>query len=670
MTIESDGLLYRNTLKIGLDELQWLQEENHERRRVRLRGMMAEAGFLAYRTAGGDLDYTWRVIDADSDGVLEIELDAQFQLYGADGVPSVAVAIDAAGDVLELSAEEDISGITVPDDGVWRTLVVRKDTSQYEPGTIQVTAGSPNIVGIGTKFTRLAAFTTSGFDRGSNVRIDAGDTSGGNAGTYELDTITSDTVAALRTNIAGANESGLLFTIAGDYSGAAPADPDIHQRPILEWELVARTVTPANDDLVIADVMLDTGASAQVQVIDRRHMNLYRPLARTRAQHHGYMPKPMLDFTAAGGTVSTVKATARTAAAADTVNMSLCQSRENTVLAVFEEAGKIYARHYLTVPDPVGPGWSNPGGAGAITVDGGGGATHPFIIQVPRETGNTHLCVYVKIDKLYGRFTTDDGATWAGEVLLWDPLVVDVLDKLTEPCLLLTRAGRIIVVVAYYDDSDGAKYQARWAFSDDYGTTWDTDTSVGYLAKKIGAAPPTSDVRSPYIAQDESGIIWLAYEKNPGTSATIHLTFANNGGIRLDVAAGIPSFSTDPEVGLDPLGGTNAMWNPKLWVGPDGTVCVFYENVKSSGGQDIRVSVCGTYKNPSDPDDVLIGIMHNELVVSMGTAATLDKPYPAIYQARSGILHMLAVDTAGTPSDALWFPLTPTPMPVTRGWRE
>ncbi len=524
--IDGEGLRFLDECKLGIDEMQWWKEGTAEEgRRLRLQ-QTERPGLLCRLKNLGTKGLAWQCNqDGTGSGNLRVKVDDYGSEIAPNPDPAWLLAIDRDGHLIEFDGVplgsgvgyptptflEDVTGtsIAVPDDATWYTLVMRRDVTPYERGTLQVTAGSAAVVGTGTEFTRFNGYTTDGYDRGTRILILLADSAGGNEGTYEVDTITDDVNLTLRANIGGANESGIRFQVAGDFANTVPGDPAIHHRTRAVFELVARTREPANDDLIIADVMLNTGTSNDVQIIDRRDANVWSPRF-SRNQLGKLQVTPQLAYATVfpytGVALSRPDAYTPGVPGATWVRVAPAEiGGLPGLLGVVELAG--VAVRTITL---AGETWSTSG-----NVDVAGTAQQPAIVQVPAATGYTHRALYVKGGILYRRSTADNGVVWGAETAIWDPTAVDPADYVEYPFPLLTLKHRLIVAAGYWDDSaDGGagQMQVRWIYSDDYGDTWETNANAGTEWIANITAPATyRDCSKPSLWQSGNGLIACAF---------------------------------------------------------------------------------------------------------------------------------------------------------------
>jgi hypothetical protein len=653
------GLVYYQNLMIGLDELQWLQDEKSRlERAARLSALMSH-GLQVRRKMGGDFSAEWAVDDADDDGKISVRVgqpytgsaDATNQAYDTG-------AVDVEG--YEIRLESDLDNIvTVPNDSTWYTVVVQRLASLYERGTIAVSTGSAVVVGTGTEFKRLSGYTTSGYSRGSRIFIKTGDSGHGNAGTYEVDTITDDTHLTLRTVVAGTNEAGLKFGIAGNFATSPPAEPRIHQRLTPSVTLVPRARAVAAPALILADVMRNDLDTPKVTVIDRREANIYREIPSTA---HGVDVRPLVSFDTSSPYTATKldRSQAKATGGSDCDVPCASPASDNTILMACQSGTSIHARIYRPNPGTGGVFWNDPG-ASPTVIDATTSASQPALVQLPMNADATHLCVYTKAGgTLEIRSSTDDGGTWSAATTLLDPTGLDAGNIASRPSLLLMRNGRLICACEYFDqtlDAAVGRWCIRYVYSDDYGLTWNTNSEAAFNILSI-SLPGLRDCRRPCIVQDAaSGQVWTVYE---------YTAVGTDGDLIRALPGGIDSPTptvTDPSGG-SPLGGVaGKQMTPCAWVSPGGQLCVFYTSWTLNVLLAVSMTVLGL--KPYDNGIVVGSIVYTrELfrVFSSGTVAQ-DRLWPCVVQNR-GVLHMLFKNSVPADTAIDWVPCDVIDLPL------
>lgn len=496
------GLRLQRLLLMGVSELALDRSVDYELRRQVLLANTAEAGLITRRLLGG-LGLAWKVVQPAGGGDLVVLTDPSQPFTG---LPAGAAGVDKAGNLLTLTTDvgevyKTLDGITIPDDAVWRTLVVRYAPRATEPGTISVTSGSATVTGVGTQFTRL----TSQDDLVSGTIFPTADETVGctriqindavlNPGLWEIESIASDTSMTL-TATATANESGVPFTVKGRFEqDDDPANLDLLSIPDVEFELVARTRYAADDDLILADVMLDTGSSADVQIIDRRVANLWQPMSErygTSVPHLHLQTIYQTDnVTAAAGGYDFMPANVLSrplisASNEPWVRNSSIAPRTDGIgmIAALGTDEGIRVCQYTTTNDR----WNDRAATGGSRVyidtshDWSIARSSVKLIALPPQTGFTHLCLYQHESVIYSRRSTDNGATWSSEATVWDltggghvypGVTLEMFDA------ILLRSHRILAAtVTGALGVDGV----RFFYSDDYGTSWQLNSGDGWL---------------------------------------------------------------------------------------------------------------------------------------------------------------------------------------------
>lgn len=554
---ESDGLKFLKDLLIGIDELQWDQFEQDDRIRRLLLGASLCPGLIVPRQAGGVPTDSWLLTDADDDGSLTLEF-----YPGPSGESTINAFIDPAGRWVTIS-EDDAEALTVPNDDTWYTVVVRRSTTIYERGTIDLSSGSANIAGTDTEFTRYSGKTSSGYNRGTRIYIDPADTTMGNAGTYEIDTITDDDTLVLVSPIPGGTETGIPFSVAGDFYAAIPADPRIHQRSVPLLALVARTRNPSNNDLILADVKRNDAGSPKVQIIDRRETNLWRPAPVE--QRAAWLAVNLEIVDSATPTAGVLTILPWNGVGMEKASIQRARAKDRLVGVIEDSiAGAIRARLFKTADLQV---------VGAsITVDNAGTASAPCLLYIPPVVQSaitgavTHRIFYAKAGKLYRRASSDDGQTWTGETLVIDPSVVNATDTASNPSVILLQNGRIILLFDYLDNTI-PQHQLRYVTSDDYGSTWSINGNAGITALVASGGRAT---RKSSMAQGPDGQVWVAYQVGTqgGGAETVGVY---RSGVKNSVLAVLVyelPLTTNPT--------STKLLDPAIWVSDDGAPVVVY----------------------------------------------------------------------------------------------
>jgi hypothetical protein len=572
--------------------------------------------------------------------------------------------------------------MALPDDGVWYTLVVRRLRTHRERGYLTVTVGSALVQGSGTEFTRWLAFTDDAIGRGGRLRIPdntevprvlgRGGSAVGNEGSYEIDTITNDTQLTLRTPVSGANEAGLIYVIEGDYTGTPPTAPDgdLHWYDRAEFELVARTIVPAAGDIILADVMYDSGADPTVQIIDRRRGSLYRPMphdlggaivlgSQCRNGTAGSSDAATPWFDTLYRVTSGFGATLESIDAAPMPGGWLCVVQADTEIRAFW-----WERLSSHAPGTSDYGWVEPLGA-TVTIDNSGSATDVALVQVPQPDADgavpaeaTHICFYVKSQIAYRRYSTDNGATWSGETIVWNPTTVDPNDEILHLSAILLQCGRLILIASYRDDS-ASEYSIRYVYSDDLGATWSTNTDAGFT----WAADAGENYLAPAIYQDDFGRIHTAFiQENwngtyPGIWHEISISpylLSRTGGGTTPLGACMIS---DGNI-LQGAEGQRRANSIAVWAHPNGNAAVLRpEPLSAAAGTDRKLYAhCfGTGLDASDRVRAPSGIDHYIVAILDTEPHTTRKTCPRLKQAGGG-LHLWYIDIEN--EDVYWVPLS------------
>lgn len=615
--LDSDGLDYDNELCMGVNELSWLQAKYQEELRHRILGNMASPGFVA-RAAHAHVhawDYGWAVYDPLGGGVLTLkqpdpspsfgdrDLDQAGQPWRNQRHPRRILAFDRQGYALQLRGINDLDiDVTVPNDGVWRTLVARRLRTKQEPGSLTLTTGSPNVTGVNTVFTNHIGKSdpSNPGSRGDLLRIDAADTVNGNDGTYEIDTVVSDTALTLVTPILGTNETGVPYQIAGSFLIGTPADPGIHNNTTVQFELVTRQIPDASDDdLIVADVMRTGGLTT---IVDRRHSNIYRPVSRAGAQFHGY--KVLSEISMLDDADSFILGTPRSngldfyitplVGDANRIATALAEDSESILIVSGDALGNLDA---LTVPIEALDGGGSPSATFSNFATSG---FDPQLVAVPSGYGLTHICVYQSAQTISIRTTTDNGATWSGATVIWNPTLIDASDSVGDPAIILTRDHRLIVVGSYFDNSEpvNQQYSIRAVWSDNIGDSplvWDSNTNAGYTV----ADNPSREAFTPDIAQDDEGNLFIAFAMTDVNHDTIRLVRgqdANNpqpGGQDGEQIDGTYIGERVNSVWDDLFGAERRPRGPRIWCGPSG-ILVFYTHTNHDFINTIQTIACAS----------------------------------------------------------------------------
>lgn len=639
---DSNGLKYKPTEKIGMDELQWLQDEADERRRTTLLGQAAEPGWLASYWPHGQDSLGWNVTDPGANGTPRLQLSSGGSPFGPNRrrAPNARfVGVSPNGRMVELDLEDgttlrDADGepIVVPDDAVWYTLVAVPVLTSRAPGRLTMTAGSAVVTGTRTGFRRFADATDA---RATRIRISAadGDTVAGNEGEYRFSSITDDTTATLD-RPAIADETGVQFRAMGDFLGATPADPDIHSNLRTTWELRARTVTPPTDAIIAYDVKRDTGIQPGILFIDRRHAQIYRPL------HTGYnrrwMLSPILEAAAADPWLIMSKRRDNVlATASDFQNVCVCPAsvgsdtsagaivgdvQSGLLAVVAEDTGATFNLRVREYVPWASPQWRNPNGGGSVSINPAITLAEDHqsaIVCVPSASGWTHAFFVTDSGGAVQMYRSDDnGATWDSPVEIWDPDSAVAGDAASHLSVVLTRTGRLILAACYVPTATGDG-EIRYVSSDDYGDTWSTNGDAGTGLIAVAGA----SLEHPSIVEDDEGNLWTAFDRGDQVRM-VRGSALNNPAPDSETPAG--GWRVSAENTSDSKG------KASLVAAPDGTVIVVYQSIVNGGNHDVWAVVTSRGR-----------MTWAGFVASMQDTATGSFLSMAVATDANGIVHLL-----------------------------
>lgn len=647
--MDTDGLLYQPNLKVGFDELQWLQQENDRRAREARIASMLTYGLVLGRYPDGSLEGQWTLSDDDDDGSVTISIASTL---GARPVYAMMVDADGYVGIVDVDVEEIIQ---LPNDNTWHTITARLTGSQREPGRgILLTAGSATIIGYDTHFTRYSGKTSSGFGRGTLIRIDAADSAGGNEGTYEVDEVISDTEMNLVDAIPGTTESVTVWTVAGSFLGATPAEPDIHQhrRVIIERQTGIQR-EPAVGTVPLYDVKRNDLGTPKVQFIDRRTQRMYRtavPEGLRTASVTALHVQHTYDLSGGPPFSPTLKYGVAAIGATNVLANALCPcggaaGEQNRTLLAYEDGGSIiFGRdddptHFTGVFIPTGATF-----AGA----------QPSLARLPPGSSFTHICAYVEGGLLKVRRTTNAGDTWSAAITVLDPTATDPADLCKWPSIIRLINGRLCLAVEYYDDSAGHSFVVA-CLSDNHGTTWDTNSSAGYEVVHV-TTPGARDAGRPSLGQSADGMIWCAYTVDDTDIGIVH--------------------SAEPLGDFSDMGLTNNTANiviergtlfdnvnsPALWVSPDGQPIVLYHGYRSGSTSSYLLYAAIGHQ----AGETYVLDQHQLLLNDVALGAVQDLGI-AVCQDNGGPLTVAWVYTPSTPADTYAMKLLPASMPIQVG---
>ena len=479
----SIGINWQYGLMVNMSELAFAAFMEPELQRQVLRARMAEPGLVLNPAGCGNMGLAWRVEQVTAGGDLLIRVDRGVPWAGEPVLAGVmsdgqafAIEVDSA-----LASYLQLTDITVPDDGVWRTLTVTRATTKYEPGIATFTASSATVTGVGTYFTRLTGRTMDGatvLTPGDKIYV----TSGANAGeVYEIDNVVSDTEIEL-TAVAIADQDAAIVVAGTYYLNDVPTDPQAHVNPSYTIELQSGVVMPSPSEyLILADVMLSSGTNPKIQIIDRRSANMFRLKPDARAMMRTATLAVSMSVASCNSTTVTeptyyqqMVAETRFAfgnpgGSYEVSWVSIAPASNGVdVLAVSSAYGDyLLARTYAANTTT----WS-----GSVQPDSSGDINAAHLQLLPPQSGNTHTLVYLVNTgtTIYQRRTPDDGATWSSQSAIIND--ADIIDAPTP--VILTRSGRMWVFYAFNDGS--TFYGIRAVYSDTYGDSWNTNSGQGY----------------------------------------------------------------------------------------------------------------------------------------------------------------------------------------------
>jgi hypothetical protein len=193
---------------------------------------------------------------------------------------------DAMVKGVSVATNQSIDLTTGYADGSWKILAQVKERN-YEDGTITLTNGSKNVVGSETLFTKHL---------GKKMQIVILDSVDGNNGVYEIESITSDTLALLKDNYTGLTEATLPYSIGGVFP-----DPNVYPSTIAgyrvyamdSYEFIITQATKETHQLYLCDVTI-TGGIVTAIVDQRMPFKLKR---------HEHLLADITDFVVKAGTI-------------------------------------------------------------------------------------------------------------------------------------------------------------------------------------------------------------------------------------------------------------------------------------------------------------------------------------------------------------------------------
>lgn len=549
MATHSDpGLIFGNAgAAISIQEMHGVQGVLADAMDAALAGLLVRAGPVCPRSNLGALDTLWEVHDDDADEIVAV------RARGVGSTPTHALLVTADGQAVPFDPVPDdelvipFSGGAdeIPNDGNWYTVVVRATTTRTGRGALSVTSGSPNVAGDGTRFTRMAA--TADFPTGTLSHVTqivvSGTTS--NDGTYAVSTITDDDTLVVASNFLATEViPPANWSIRGRWLSVAmePGDVGVLQRRTVEFEVVARVATPATGDHALADVYNDSGT---LRILDRRAGSCALFAHQFSARPMGRQLMPRLVYDTGGGSYGSIVRELVTPAATPQADVASCApTRDGSVLTVWVDSGTADLKATLSSQLPFALN-------AAVTVDSS--VSSATIVALPYGHEHTHHAYYVKSGVLHKATTDDDGATWSLSGSMWDPTTAHASNSLRDPWAILLQNGRMLVAVSYTANGI-TKRLIRYAYSDSYGGSWDTNSGAGYTAmSSVG-----NHLDRPGLAQDVTGRILLAYEADSSPRRIDTRINANPNGSSwgsLTVGPSIGAASSDARYRPVPLAG-------------------------------------------------------------------------------------------------------------------
>lgn len=484
MSIERQGIAWKKNLKVGHSELSIDKVMLVDEILALARGSFATYGLVMAPEAdgvGGDL---WKVEElvGGSGGYLGFRTSDLLTAYTPDGMITVE--------------PDQRSTPTVIDDATWRTLTVRFEQTYYMRGSLILTAGSTTITGTNTRFTMLTPKNPAGNTLPSKIRLVSGEVNAANVAEYTVLTVVSDTEITVATP-PGYSETASKWRLGGYYpSGVTPPSaPDAIQRWAPVFELVTRTRAPASGSYVLADVMLDTGTSANIQIIDRRAQSWARPRMPL-----SFAFQPMVDIfndpdgTAEVGGVEGRYARVRTDAGGDLLNpWPVCYRYLDTVASptmgvlLKLTGGGIRFRYRNNSFNAMGPEYTDFTAATFtdVQVTSNTAASEPCGLQPGHSDGRLMAFYIVSGNSVLAARSLDGGATWTVLGTIWNPAAIDAADTIEHLAVTQAPNGRVIITATYTDDS-ATTTRTRAIYSDDYCDNWSTNTNAGYAVLTLG----------------------------------------------------------------------------------------------------------------------------------------------------------------------------------------
>lgn len=540
--VDPGGILFKDLLKIGVDELAFLQWNLHNKMdQIRHWVSCGGWGLVVPRTPSGDLDMTWAPIIDTTNGKIVVDVRKTYDFPGQSGVPPVpfpsCAAVDTAGQwITYLDDRADLTGtsrsdISIPNDSAWYTVKMTSEIVRREQGFIAVSTADKTWTGTGTRFTQYLAYTDDGLTvpRGTLLRIDDGDSANSNEGTYTVDQVASDTSMEMREFPNGTTESKLPFYVQGATTSGPLTDGDYRSylRPV--FTLVSgHVMEAAAGEFLLWEVKRN---GSNIDWIDKRAANLYQP---AHLHGHALVAAPLVEFninadlsddwTAQDGNLGGDGiSSAQTIDGSSRLYGDIAPKTNGGLLAVVASSTpSVFCRHYFldtaALGSPSGD-WGNPNGGGTVTISTA--ASAPTVCQLVQADAADadHICIYVTSNKLAKRTTADQGATWSSATTICDPTAVSGSHTANHPFVRLLQNGRVLCVFEYYN---GTETSIRYIYSDDRGATWNINGNAGHMW-----ADPASGYNfgSPSFCQDDSGRIHTAYLRKKVSDGQVHVYY-------------------------------------------------------------------------------------------------------------------------------------------------
>lgn len=459
-----DGIEFQGRMLYGIRELH---AEQTAHQLAIGRAVLAERGpgLVVGRLLDGRLDSQWRVdADPSTSGVRVRTRPGVAPMVPSPAHPDRwpgradarggAVGVDDQGIPFELDGQRDDPALAVPDDGVWRSVLVRPVRVPEAEGTIELTAGSTTITGQGTRFTRLVE-PAAGV-AGSLIIVDDGPF----AGVYRVDEIVGDTELTVAVAPAGTGSDTVRWRPGGEFT-AAPVERPTWGRRAVEVALVGKVVARPSGWFLLADVRR-TGGSTACQVVDRRRGNLSRPLTA-----HTFV-RPLVRVEANN---EVLVAWRRTVGNIDTPrNCSLAPRRDGGWIAVWDDPTLTLAQ--VARFDAEAETWA----VETLYADG----REACVVEVPAQRtasgfGLSHLLFEIESNEVRVRPSADDADSFGTATVIL-PAITSI--SVSRPVACVTAWGRVILA---YRREEASIVTVHYIYSDDYGATWETNSGEGFL---------------------------------------------------------------------------------------------------------------------------------------------------------------------------------------------